>query len=271
MPQNSGRLAGKVAIVTGAGTSNQEIAGTGQAMAILFARQGAKVLLVDLDVKNAESTLATIQQEGGEASVFQADISREVECRAMVEAAVARYGTLHVLVNNVGIHGDGRVTDVEEAVWDRTMNVNLKAMVWASKYAIPEMVKTGGGSIINISSVDGLRAGAWPNLPYAVSKGGVVTLTTHMAVQHGRDNIRVNCIAPGLIFGAMISDRLTDELRTLRREANPLGLEGTGWDIAQAALFLASDESRWITGVTLPVDGGLLAATPLAAVMHFRQ
>lgn len=144
------------------------------------------------------------------------------------------------------------------------MAVNLKAMALSSKYAIPKMIAAGGGSIINIASVDGLRAGPWYNLPYAVSKGGVVTLTTHMAVHHGRDNIRVNCIAPGMIYGAMISDQVSSEFRDLRRRAAPLGSEGTAWDIAWAALFLASDEARWITGVTLPVDAGLTATTPLA-------
>jgi NAD(P)-dependent dehydrogenase (short-subunit alcohol dehydrogenase family) len=254
-------LAGKVAIVTGAGMRG-DVAGVGQAIATLFAREGARVLLVDLDMQNAEKTLAAIQAEGGEAGVFRADVSQNADCQALVEAAVARYGSLQILVNNVGVHAPGSALTVDEAVWDRTFEINLKSMMLTSKYAIPKMIETGGGSIINLSSVDGLRAGAWFNLPYAVSKGGVITLTSHMAVHHGRDHIRVNCIAPGMLYTAMVKDRLTPELREQRRQVAPLALEGNAWDIASAALFLASDEARWITGVTLPVDGGLLAATP---------
>ena len=263
MTQMGNRLEGKVAIVTGAGTKSEEV-GTGWATAVLFARQGAKVLLVDLDLAHAERTLAAIQEEGGHASAFQADVSSNVNCQAMVEAAMARYGALHVLVNNVGISGGGSVTDFEEAVWQRTMDVNLKAMALSSKHAIPKMIEAGNGSIINISSVDGLRAGPWHNIPYSVAKGGVITLTTHMAVHHGRDNIRVNCIAPGMIYSSMISDSVSPEFREIRRQAAPLGTEGTPWDIAWAAVFLASDEARWITGVILPVDAGLMAATPVA-------
>jgi NAD(P)-dependent dehydrogenase (short-subunit alcohol dehydrogenase family) len=265
--EQGSRLAGKVAIVTGAGTKG-EVVGTGQATAICLARQGAKVLIVDLDQTNAEKTRAAIEQAGGEAAIFQADVAEAEDCQAMVTAAVERFGSLHILVNNVGIHGAGSVTDFDEAVWDRVMDVNLKAMALAGKYAIPAMIEAGGGSIINIASVDGLRAGVWRNLPYAVSKGGVVTLTTHMAVHHGRDGVRVNAIAPGMIYGAMVLDRLTDELRTLRRDSAPLGTEGTAWDIAWAAVFLASDEARWITGVVLPVDAGLLAMTPAAMQRH---
>lgn len=267
MPQVGKRLAGKVAIVTGAGTRGA-VAGTGQAISMLFAREGAKVLLVDMSLANAQKTQAAIQAEEGEALVFQGDVSKNEDCQAMVEAVVDHYGALHILVNNVGIHGAGRATDVTEEIWDRVMDINLKSMMLTSKYAIPRMIAAGGGSIINISSVDGLRAGVWHNLPYAVSKGGVVTLTTHMAVHHGRENIRVNAIAPGMIYSAMVSDRVTPDLRERRRTSAPLGIEGTAWDIAWAAVFLASDESRWITGVTLPVDAGLMAAAPAAMAPH---
>jgi NAD(P)-dependent dehydrogenase (short-subunit alcohol dehydrogenase family) len=263
----SQRLQGKVAIVTGAGTRGPQ-AGTGQATSILFAREGAKVLLVDLNLPNAEETLRTIQAEGGEASVFQADVSQSADCQALVEAAVERYGGLHILFNNVGVTAHGSVLDIDEAVWDRVMQINLKSMMLTSKYAIPRMIEAGGGAIVNVSSVDGLRGGAWQNIPYAVSKGGVITLTTHMAVQHGRDNIRVNCIAPGMIYSTMVLDRVTPELREARRRAAPLGTEGTAWDVAWAALFLASDEARWITGVVLPVDAGLMAATPIVMATH---
>ena len=267
MTQSGKRLAGKVAIVTGAGTRG-EVAGTGQAISTLFAREGARVLLVDMNLDNAQKTGVAIQAEAGEASAFQADVSRQADCEAMVEAAVSRYGALHILVNNVGIHGAGRATDVSEEVWDQVMAVNLKSMMLASKYAIPQMAQAGGGAIINIASVDGIRAGVWHNLPYSVSKGGVITLTTHMAVHHGQEGIRVNCIAPGMIYSAMVSDRVGPDLRRRRREAATLGTEGTAWDIAWAALFLASDEARWITGVTLPVDGGLMAAAPTSMLPH---
>lgn len=258
------RLQNKVAIVTGAGTRGP-MAGTGQATAILFARHGAKVLLVDLESERAQQTQATITAEGGEASIFQADVTQEEACRALVDACVERYGALHILFNNVGISGPGKVTEVEESVWNRALDVNLKSAVLTSKYAIPKMVATGGGSIIHVSSIDGLRAGAVPNIPYAVAKGGLVTLTRAMAVQHGREGIRVNCIAPGLLYAPFVA-HISDETRDMRRKAAPLGIEGDGWDVAWAALFLASDEARWISGVVLPVDAGLLAATPLSVL-----
>ena len=267
--ENSGtRLAGKVAIVTGAG-SRTPVDGVGRATSILFTRQGAKVLLVDRDLSNAEKTLTAIEEEGGEASIFVADVSQNDDCQAMVEAAVARYGGLHILFNSAAIGGAGTVVDVDPEVWDDVMAVNLKGMMLASKHAIPKMAEAGGGSIINIASIDGLRANIWQNIPYAVSKGGAVSLTRNMAVHHGRDNIRVNCIAPGHIYAPMTTT-ISDELRDLRRRSGPLGTEGTAWDIAWAGLFLASDESRWISGVLLPIDAGLLATTPLAMLSHLQ-
>ena len=260
------RLEGKVAIVTGAGTRSGNY-GTGQATSILFAREGAKVLLVDQELGNAEKTLATIKEEGGEASVFQGDVSKNTDCKAMVEAALERYSGLHILFNNVGIgRGGGNVIDIKEEDWDIVMDVNLKSMMLTSKYAIPRMIESGGGSIINVSSIDGIRASRWHDVSYQASKGGVIALTVNMAVQHGRDNVRVNCIAPGHLYASVGGERLSDEMRDLRRRAGPLGTEGTAWDIAWATLFLASDESRWISGVVLPVDAGLLAATPLSVL-----
>ena len=258
------RLEDKVAIVTGAGTSGP-MPGTGQATSILFARQGAHVLLVDLEIERAEETLAAIEAEGGRASVFRADVTAEDNCRDMMAACLERYGGLHVLFNNVGVGVPGKVTEIEEPVLDRAITVNLKSMVWTCKHAVPAMMSSGGGSIINVSSIDGLRAGFSPNVPYAVAKAGVVQLTRTMAVHHGRDNIRVNCIAPGHLHAPFVSD-LPNEVRELRRRAGPLGTEGDAWDVAWAAVFLASNESRWISGVVLPVDAGLLAATPLAVL-----
>jgi len=263
------RLAGKVAIVTGAGTSGPGV-GTGRAAAILFAREGAKVLLADSSTANAEQTLHAIDAEGGTASVFTGDVTKSADCRALVEAAVERYGGLHILLNNVGIAGHGTVVDFDEEHWDRILSVNLKSMALTAKYAIPAMTKTGGGSIINLSSIDGMRAGQTQNVPYAAAKGGVISLTKVMAVHHGRAGIRVNCISPGHIYAPMVS-AITKKSRQLRRQAAPLGTEGTAWDVAWAAVFLASDEARWISGVVLPVDGGLLATTPLSALPFFLE
>lgn len=260
------RLADKVAIVTGAGaTGSGDFVGIGQAISILFARNGAKVLLVDRNQANAETTLATIKEEGGEASVFVGDVTSNQDCQGMAQAALSRYGKLNVLINNVGISGPGSVTDVDEEFWDTVINVNLKSVMLTSKHAIPQMIEAGGGSIVNLSSIVGLRAGSGrPSHPYAASKGGIIGLSNSMAVHYGRNNIRVNCIAPGHVRSPMVARHSTEEMLDLRRRAGPLGTEGTGWDVAWAAQFLASDEARWISGVTLPVDAGLLAATPLA-------
>ena len=266
MQEQPNRLAGKVAVVTGAGaTGSGAFVGIGQAISILFASQGAKIILVDRDEKNAEVTLATIKERGGEASVFVGDVTSNADCESMAKAAVERYGKLDVLVNNVGISGRGSVTDVDEELWDTVIDVNLKSVMLTSKHAIPRMIDSGGGSIINLSSIVGLRAGSGPpNHPYAASKAGIIGLSNSMAVHYGRDNVRVNCIAPGHIHSPMVARLSSQEMLDLRRRAGPLGTEGTPWDVAWAAAFLASDESRWISGVTLPVDAGLLAATPLA-------
>ena len=261
------RLNGKVALVTGAGSSGPGV-GTGKAASVLFAREGARVLLVDRDRRQAEETLTTIRQEGGEASVYEADVTSAEECEGAVETAVDRYGALHVLLNNVGIVGPGAIVDFEEEDWDQVLEVNLKSMMLTSKYAVPKMIDAGGGSIINMSSISGLRASGFPaSVPYSVSKGGVIALTTSMAVQHGRDNVRVNCLAPGHLYTPMVAD-MTDQVRDQRRRSAPLGTEGTAWDVAWAAVFLASDESRWITGIVLPVEAGVLATTPMAMLPH---
>lgn len=259
------RLSGKVAIVTGAGRKG-EVDGTGYATSMLFAREGAKVLLADISPENADATLAAIEAEGGEASVFIGDLSKETDCAAMVDAAVAAFGKINVLFNNVGLGGSGMVTQVEEAKWDRVMDVNLKSMIMACKHAVPRMAEAGGGSIINVSSIDALRAGSSRNVPYAAAKGGMISTTKVMAVHHGRDNIRVNCIAPGHLYASFPAPYLSEAERERRRRIGPLGTEGTAWDVAWATVFLASDESKWISGVVIPIDAGLLAATPLAVV-----
>ena len=198
MPDQGNRLDGKVAIVTGAGaTGSGDFVGIGQAISILFARHGAKVLLVDRDQKNADVTLSTIREEGGEAAVFVGDVTSTGDCAAMAQAAVDNFGKLNVLINNVGISGPGSVTDVDEDFWDTVLDVNLKSVMLTSKHAIPRMIEDGGGSIVNLSSIVGLRAGSGrPSHPYAASKAGIIGLSNSMAVHYGRDNVRVNCIAP---------------------------------------------------------------------------
>ena len=256
------RLAGKIAIVVGAG-SRGEPAGTGYAASMLFAGAGAQVLLVDNDRERAEATQRDISAAGGSSSIFVADVTQEEACKAMIEACAQRYGGLDILFNNVATYGLGMVTQIEEEALDQVLAINLKSALFSCKYAVPAMQSRGGGSIINIASIDGLRSGFARNVPYAVTKAGLVQLTRVMAVHHGRDGIRVNCIAPGHIHGAFVR-KLDEETRTKRRKIAPLGTEGTAWDIAWAAVFLASDEARWISGVVLPIDAGLLAATPLA-------
>ncbi len=254
------RLEGKIAIVTGAGSRAKGI-GNGRATAILFAREGAKVLVVDNKSEPAEETLDLIKREGGEAEIFLADVSKMDDCRAMVERAVQRWGRLDVLDNNVGISGPKTVVEVEEEDWDRVMEVNVKSMMLTGKFAVPAMAARGGGSIIHTSSISALRPRGLT--PYSASKGAVIALTRAMAVDHGKDGIRVNCIAPGPMYTPMVYARgMSEELRERRRQASLLKIEGTGWDIGYAAVYLASDESRFITGIVLVVDGGVTIASP---------
>jgi len=249
------RLPGKVAIVTGAGSRAEGI-GNGRAAAVLFAREGARVLLVDQSRDAAEATLRMIRDEGGEAAAFDADVTRSEDCRAMVDEAVRRWGRLDILDNNVGIGGRATVVDVTEADWDHLMRVNVTSMMLTSKHAVPVMARGGGGAIVNISSISALRPRGLT--PYSVSKGAVIALTRAMAIDHAPQNIRVNCIAPGPVYTPMVYGAgMSEELRERRRRASPLGIEGSGWDIGYAALFLVSDEARYVTGVVLPVDGGV--------------
>ncbi|MCH8280532.1 MAG: SDR family oxidoreductase [Chloroflexi bacterium] len=268
MPERRPRLEGKVAIVTGAGSSGPGI-GNGKATSVLFAREGAKVLLVDAALDRAEESLVMIREEGGDASVFQADVTKAADCRAMVEAAMERYGRLDILDNNVGISRRGTVVDTSEEDWDHIIAVNLKSMILASGAAIPRMIEGGGGSIINISSIAGLRAHS--QTPYTTTKAAVQGLTFSMAGDHGGDNIRVNCIAPGLLHTPMTAPRMDEAMREHRKNSAPLKTEGTAWDVAYAAVFLASDEARWITGVVLPVDAGLTITSPVTYTTMAQQ
>ena len=269
MVEGHSRLSGKVALVTGAGASGPgPRVGTGKAISMRFAREGARILLVDREADKARDTLAAIEEEGGTASVFEGDVTSAADCQAIADAARERYGGLHILVNNVGIitPGPATVVSVPEEEWDLVLDVNLKGMMLTSKYAIPRMTESGGGSIINISSTGGMRGSRYGQVHYNTSKGAVITLTTTMAAQHGRDKVRVNCIAPGNISTPMVGRIQSDEELARITEASPLGIEGTAWDIAWAAVFLASDEARWITGVVLPVDAGSLTTGAGGAV-----
>jgi NAD(P)-dependent dehydrogenase (short-subunit alcohol dehydrogenase family) len=260
----AGRLEGMVAIVTGAGSRGPGI-GNGRAAAILFAREGARVGLVDQVEDWAAQTQRMIQAEGGEACVVQADVTRAADCQRVVETVVARYGRISILHNNVGIGGSGSVVDVDEAAWDEVMRVNVKSMMLMSKHVIPVMASEGGGSIINISSISAIRPRGLT--PYTTSKGAVNALTQAMAIDHAAQGIRVNCIMPGPVFTPMVqSGGLTAEQRAQRIKASPLGIEGTGWDIGWAAVFLASPEARWITGQLLCVDGGVSLMSPSRAI-----
>ena len=264
------RLEGKVAIVTGAGSSGPGV-GTGRAISTLFAMEGCRVLLVDREVARAEETLAGIREEGGDASVAQADVTKSSDCEEMVNEAIRAYGRLDILVNNVGITLPGKVVDVTDEAWDRVMDVNLKSVMRTGKYAVPRMQQDGGGSVINLSSVVAMRSGGgFDSHAYVASKGAIISLTTSMAADYGRDNIRVNALVPGFIYTPMVAGALDDEGRDLRRRTAPLGTEGTAWDVAWAAVFLASDESRWITGIALPVDAGVMGTTPLAMLDYLR-
>ena len=249
------RLEGKVAIVTGAGSRGPGI-GNGKATAVLFAREGAKVLLVDNAADHMQETLEMVKSDGGEASILSADVTSVKDCEAIVKEAVKRYGKLDILHNNVGIDSTGSVVSIDVAEWDRVMNINLKSVMLTSKFAIPVMIKGGGGAITNISSVAALRP---RNMDaYSTSKGGVIALTQAMAASHAADHIRVNCIIPGMVWTPMVSEISDEKTREQRWRSTPLQSEGTAWDVAWAAVYLASDEARWVTGVALPVDGGAL-------------
>jgi NAD(P)-dependent dehydrogenase (short-subunit alcohol dehydrogenase family) len=257
----SGRLAGKVAIVTGAGSRSDGI-GNGRAAAILFAREGARVLAVDTNAESGAATVQMIVDEGGSASAFVADVTQAADCTSMVATALEMYGRLDILDNNVGIGSRGTVLDTTEEEWDRVMNVNVKGMMLASRAAIPAMIASGdGGAIVNISSIAALRPRGLT--AYGTSKGAVIALTRSMAVDHAAAGIRVNCIAPGPVYTPMVyAAGMPDELRERRRNASLLKVEGTGWDIGYAAVYLCSDEARYVTGVVLPVDGGVTISGP---------
>ena len=256
--QSSQRLSGKVAIVSGAGTYGGSGVGNGAATAIVFAHEGAKVVLVDAVQEWAEATRAIIEDEGGEAMTAVADVTSSEDCKNVVDATIDRFGGLHILHNNVGGGGFGGVVDATEEDWLRSASINLMSIINMSRYAVPQMKSGGGGSIINVSSVSALRPKTRvSSATYTVNKSAVVGLTRAMAVDHAADNIRVNCIMPGLMWTPRVASGSTD-MRETRRTSTPLPIEGQSWDIGWAALYLASEEARFVTGIVLPVDGGFL-------------
>jgi NAD(P)-dependent dehydrogenase (short-subunit alcohol dehydrogenase family) len=257
------RLEGKTAIVVGAGQTAGETIGNGRATAILFAREGARVFLVDRDLASARETLGMVEGEGGVGGAFEADASREADCIAMVEACRSEFGRIDVLHNNVGIGmGDAGPTHLSEENWQRIIDVNLKSVFLTSKHVLPVMREQESGVIINISSIAAVCSVGM--LAYKTSKAGVNALTHSLALGNARYGIRVNAIMPGLMNTPMAIETISQvrgvERGQLVRERDaqvPLaGGMGTAWDIAHAALFLASDEAKFITGVVLPVDGG---------------
>jgi NAD(P)-dependent dehydrogenase (short-subunit alcohol dehydrogenase family) len=257
------RLADKVAIVVGAGQTPGDTIGNGRAAAELFAREGARVMLVDRRMDSARDTQAEIEAGGGEAFSFEADITRESDCRALAAACVERYGKIDILHNNVGIGGgDAGATHLEEAAWDEIMSVNLKGCFLTCKHVLPVMREQGSGSIVNISSIAAICSVGI--VAYKTSKAGVNAFTHSIALGNARYGIRANAIMPGLMNTPMAIEGISsalgvdkDELVKRRDSQVPLGRKmGTAWDTAYAALFLHSDEARFITGVMLPVDGG---------------
>ncbi len=260
-PEDDPGLAGRVAIITGGGAADDGI-GNGRAAAILLARAGTRVLVVDRQLALAERTVAMIAAEGGTAAAHESDVTDDAGCRDMVAAALDRFGRLDFLDNNVGIGSRGTVVDEAPETWRRVMQVNVETMFLTSRHAIPAMRKTAGrGAIVNVSSISALRPRGLTS--YSTSKGAVIALTRAMAVDHGREGIRVNCVAPGPVYTPMVYSRgMTDSARAGRKNASALGVEGTGWDIGHAVRFLLSDHARYITGHTLVVDGGVTLQAP---------
>ena len=260
-PEDDAGLAGKVALISGGGAAGDGI-GNGRAAAILLARAGAKVLVADRDLKLAERTVEMIAAEGGTAAAHGGDVTSENDCKALVEAALDRWGRLDFLDNNVGIGSRGSVVDETPEQYRRVMQVNVETMFLLSKHAIPAMIKTAkGGAIVNISSISALRPRGLTS--YTTSKAAIIGLTRAMAVDHGRDNIRVNCICPGPIYTPMVYARgMSEQARAQRAKASVLRVEGTGWDIGHAVKFLLGNFARYITGQVLVVDGGVTLQAP---------
>lgn len=271
----AGRVVGKVAMVTGAGQVDGPGIGIGKATAVLLARHGATLVLVDRDGQRARETLKEIEAAGGRAIVVEGDVTSAEDTRRMTEVAIGELGRLDVLVNNVGLATAGSVVSMAEDAWDEMVDVNLKSVFLVSKYAIPAMAENGGGSVVNISSIAALRSIGFA--AYSAAKGGMISLSQEMAVQHGPDGIRVNVVIPGTVqtprtlrSTAQVGTNVSDMARRAKASL-PLGglTRGTAWDIAYAVLYFASDESSWMTGQFLTADGGASAVYPELAVAAY--
>jgi NAD(P)-dependent dehydrogenase (short-subunit alcohol dehydrogenase family) len=254
----SGRLDGKIAVITGAGS------GMGREASVVFASEGARIAALDVDATGLHTTAASVRDGGGDIETFVADVADERQVREAIGAAVERFGALHILYNNAGVLWRDRdlgVLETDEAVWDRVMAINLKGMVWVCKYGIPELIRAGGGAIVNVGSVSALLGDTVPQDAYSASKGAVVSLTRSLAVQFAPQGVRANCIHPGFVETPMQTVRTSDPAWVEgARAAIPLGRLGTPRDVVNAALFLASDEASYITGIELIVDGGTMVA-----------
>jgi len=248
-------LKGKVAIVAGGGGDLKGI-GNGRAASILLAEAGAKVVVADREDFLAMNTVKMIKEKGGEALSFSGDLTQSSECKKVVDFAMDNWGRLDILDNNIGIASTLSVVEETEEYWDRVMKVNLKPMFLTSKYAIPAMISSGdGGSIVNISSISATRPKGLTS--YSASKGAVLSLSQAMAVDHGKDGIRVNCILPGPVYTPMVySEGMSESQRSQRQNASLIEMEGTGWDIGKAVVYLSSEWARYVTGHLMVVDGG---------------
>ncbi len=251
------RLDGKVALITGAGN------GMGRVASVLFAQEGARIVVADWSDDGGGETVAAVEAAGGEASFVKVDVAKAEQVEAMVAHTMDRFGALDVLYNNAGIFpaDDGGVTDTPEPTWDRVMEVNLKGVWLGCKYGVPAMLASGGGSIVNVASFVALMGAATAQIAYTASKGGVLAMTREIAVEYGRRGIRANSLCPGPIATPMLEELMSDPERKQRRLVHiPMGRLGQAEELAKAALFLASDESSFMTGAQLVVDGGITAA-----------
>lgn len=256
------RLEGAVAIISGAGSSGPGW-GNGKACAVQFAREGAQVFAVDINTEAVAETKAIIDQEGGDCVIYNADVTDSDSVSRLVAACVETYGRIDVLHNNVGIVEPGGPEEIKEENWDRLMNVNVKSMYLTAKNVLPYMVEAGSGSIINVSSIASFYSLGYPCVSYCASKGAVNALTRNIATQYAKHQIRCNAILPGLMDTPLIRGAVSEayedvEVMVSERDALcPMGKMGDAWDVAHSAVFLASDESRYVTGIELVVDGGL--------------
>ena len=251
------RLSDKVALITGGGS------GIGRQAALLFAKEGAAILVVDVNDQAGAETVALVEQAGGRASYCRADVSKGADCAQMVAAAEQRYGRLNVMFNNAGImHSkDDDAVSTDEAIWDLTLDINAKGVFLGCKHGIPALRRAGGGSIINTASFVARMGAATPQIAYTASKGAVLALSRELAVIHARENIRVNALSPGPLRTELLMSFLDTEKKKQRRLVHvPMGRFGEAEEIAKAALYLASDESSYVTGTEFLVDGGLTAA-----------